>query len=97
MVTYEWKLETLDEHGDIIDTDFSDSLTIDFFNASYSSEHDLCLVRSVRSSFKKSHAYVVDGKLKNYSETNCKPVKRFFKELKGIAETIKRKKNEQEK
>lgn len=43
---YEWAIEAKDEHGDIIDIDFSDKLK-NFSDAHYTGDYDVVLYRNV--------------------------------------------------
>lgn len=64
-IIYEWSLETIDEHGDIIDSDFSNS-PFELIAAN----QRMCLVRNegneVDGLTDRLWAYVVDGKLPEY-------------------------------
>lgn len=89
-VKYEWGKEITDEHGDIIANDFSDMLTVDFFN----SDGELCLVRNegneIDGCTDRFWAYVKDGKLPvNFTnelgqEISIKVPVRFHSELAKI-------------
>jgi len=65
-ITYEWTLETIDD-GDIIDSDFADSLT---FDKSHLPGNDLGLCRVVGNEhegiIETTWAYVKDGKLQTH-------------------------------
>ena len=64
-VFYEWSLETIDEHGDIIDSDFSDTPFKEI-----ESNQRMCLVRNEGNEADgltdRHWAFVVDGKLPEY-------------------------------
>lgn len=86
-VQYEWTLEET-EDGDIIDSDFSD--TLDFNKADLAGK-DLGLVRNEGNEIDgvndRYWAYVKDGKLPEYfsdsrGEVNIKVPQRFHNELK---------------
>lgn len=89
-VKYEWSIETVDEHGDIVDCDFSDTL------AAFKDEWpvpnvELALLRREGSESQgetdRLWAYIKDGKLpETFSDAWGAPVsvnvpKRFHKEL----------------
>ena len=85
--SYEWTLETI-EDGDIIDSDFSDTLTFMEYNPL---EHDLAVVRNEGNEREgvtdRFWAYVKFGKLPEYfSDASGNPVgikvpKKFHVEL----------------
>lgn len=86
---YEWCYETVDEHGDIIDSDFQDKL----FQFSKPRMTDtLCLIRRTGNEIdgeqERQYAYVKDGKLPECFEDgtgneypNMKVPTRFLIEL----------------
>lgn len=65
-VIYEWSIETVDEHGDIIDSSFWDELP----KEPLEENQRLCLVRNEGNETDgltdRLWAYVVDGKLPEY-------------------------------
>ncbi len=81
-VVYEWSIETLDENGDIIDSDFSETP----FEVVESNQR-MCLVRNegneVDGLTDRLWAYVVDGRLPDVFENgegypvSCKVPERF--------------------
>jgi hypothetical protein len=82
MIIYEWQLEEVDECGDIIDQDFSDTITWDCIDK----DHRLCLVRrsgdDKRGCIEDLYAYVYDGELPNYfEESEIKVPKKYQLEL----------------
>lgn len=85
-ITYEWTLETL-EGEDVVDSDFSDSLS---FDKDQLPGKDLGLVRNVGNEAQgitdRSWAYVKDGALPEYFTDSAgariaKVPERFIKEL----------------
>lgn len=91
--TYEWCVETKDEHGDIVDSDFRDKLA----ELTMPKENqDLVLIRytgnEIEGETDRQWAYVKEGKLpdyfglptghgEEYAETECRVPKRFKEEL----------------
>lgn len=87
-VEYEWCYETIDEHGDILDNDFEETLAA--FDDSRKTD-DLCLVRNEGNDedglVERLWAYVKDGKLpETFSDSMGTPIgidvpKRFLAEF----------------
>lgn len=82
---YEWTFESVDEFGDIVDSDFSESLS--GFDKGQHQGEDLGLVRNegdeINGLQDRFFAYVKDGKLPDHFDDhpNMKVPKRYHKEL----------------
>lgn len=83
MIYYEWDIETVDEHGDIIDHDFIDAPRLPakenerlvlVFNKGDDNEGLL----------DRSWAYVIDGKLPEEFENGRRVPKRFHEQLEEL-------------
>lgn len=65
--TYEWCVETLDEHQDIVDLRHEDKLS-NFVPSHLPKAYGLCLIRNTHDTFDgelmlRLYAYAIDGKL----------------------------------
>lgn len=81
-IIYEWWLEEIDEYGDIVDHDFSETICWDKVDKN----HQLCLVRrkgdEVEGLAENLYAYVDGGELPNcFDESSIKVPKRYKEEL----------------
>lgn len=80
--TYEWCIETMDEHGDIIDSEFYQSLDeiTDDFEWS-----QLCLVKDVYHNIQglqnREHAYIVNHELPDFFDDGTKVPSRYHVEF----------------
>lgn len=91
MVKYEWTKELIDEGGDIVDSDFADSLKD--FQLKDTERYDLGLVRNEGSERAgvtgRLWAYVVNNKLPEYfseadgNQTTIKVPAKYHNELKN--------------
>ena len=91
MLSYEWDVETTDEHGDVTDHRHSDRITNDCIGAALdtSGATRLVLVRdkhTARGGLDRSWAYVADGKLPEffgnaYGDPETKVPQRYHKAL----------------
>ena len=86
MINYEWDIETVDEHGDIIDHHHADKLK-EYPKDYTKSGGDLVLVRD--DNYGRSWAYVQRGFLPEYftnafGGNTAKVPMRFHKELNSI-------------
>lgn len=80
---YEWSYEIVDEHGDIMDSDFADRLS-EFPKTSIT--NTLCLVINIGNELdgvvERDHAYVENGNLPEcFPNLGIAVPKRFIKEL----------------
>ena len=68
-IVYEWCVEVVDQHGDIVDNYFADSLAqaIEWAGDDDEYEHQICLVRT-EDTFNgdRAWAYLTDGRLPEY-------------------------------
>ena len=91
MTQYEWDVEEIDEHGDIIDHNHRDTAVAVLHLARGFALSDVVLVRDVwkdDSLQERSWAYVVDGRLPEffedaYQRQTVKVPARFHSELKA--------------
>lgn len=88
-VSYEWAIETVDEHDDIIDVDHADTLAEARHRLDSNQRQQIALVRDTGSDLEglcdRQWAYLENGKLPEAFDGGAKIPKRFFDEIKRTA------------